>query len=177
MIRQYDAIQFEDNRGGISKLFNSLNDLTYLENPQQLLISRTTFKNTVRGLHFQKPPFLEKKLIYPISGKAIWLSLDVRYGTSFKKLYVTELDSKHPKAVIFEPGLAHGMISVEDKTDLIICASQSHHPNHSIDINVNDPDITGLLIGLLPKSYIYDETKNYKKFEDCCAEGIFPIRL
>ena len=175
MIKQFDAIDFEDHRGGVNKMYGSHSDITFLPDPQQLLISYTNLKHTVRGLHFQLPPNLEKKLIYPINGSAVWFSIDMRSGPNFKKLYIAELDASKPKVTILEAGLAHGMISKSDDCRLIISSTEPMTSN-SIEINVADPEINKLLIHLLPKTFIYDNTKSYVNFIDCCNNGMLPIK-
>ena len=174
MITQIEPEVYTDWRGGVTKMYSSANEISCLKNPQQLLLSHTKLKNTFRGFHFQLPPNLEKKMIFPLKGAATWLSLDMRAGPDFKRLYIMELDFENPLITILEAGLAHAMISRTDDVSLLISSSESIN-NNSIEFSVNDPLINELIGHLMPGSFKYDTAKQYVSFESCVDQGLLPI--
>lgn len=71
---------FEDNRGSLFKYFTP-HHFTEIDEAivwRQVIIQNTEKANTIRGIHAQKPPFVESKLLVPLSGKMFWVCVDLR---------------------------------------------------------------------------------------------------
>jgi dTDP-4-dehydrorhamnose 3,5-epimerase len=88
-------------------------------------------KNVIRGLHFQKPPKEQSKLIKVISGKI----LDVVVDLKNLKYIMIELDEN--KALFIPKGYAHGFLVLED-THLIYLVDEYYDPNYESGIIYND---------------------------------------
>jgi dTDP-4-dehydrorhamnose 3,5-epimerase len=88
-------------------------------------------KNVIRGLHFQKPPKEQSKLIKVISGKI----LDVVVDLKNLKYIMIELDEN--KALFIPKGYAHGFLALED-THLIYLVDEYYDPNYESGIIYND---------------------------------------
>lgn len=88
-------------------------------------------KNVIRGLHFQKPPKEQSKLIKVISGKI----LDVVVNLKNLKYLIIELDEN--KALFIPKGYAHGFLALED-THLIYLVDEYYDPNYESGIIYND---------------------------------------
>ncbi|MEO0223949.1 MAG: dTDP-4-dehydrorhamnose 3,5-epimerase [candidate division WOR-3 bacterium] len=88
-------------------------------------------KNVIRGLHFQKPPKEQSKLIKVISGKILDVVVDL---TNLKYLMI-ELDEN--KALFIPKGYAHGFLALED-THLIYLVDEYYDPNYESGIIYND---------------------------------------
>jgi dTDP-4-dehydrorhamnose 3,5-epimerase len=88
-------------------------------------------KNVIRGLHFQKPPKEQSKLIKVISGKI----LDVVVNLKNLKYLMIELDEN--KALFIPKGYAHGFLALED-THLIYLVDEYYDPNYESGIIYND---------------------------------------
>ena len=88
-------------------------------------------KNVIRGLHFQKPPKEQSKLIKVISGKI----LDVVVDLKNLRYLMIELDES--KALFIPKGYAHGFLALED-THLIYLVDEYYDPNYESGIIYND---------------------------------------
>ena len=74
-------------------------------------------KNVLRGLHFQKPPFAQAKLVRVLSGRALDVIVDIRknsptYGQHLKVV----LDTEKSNQLFIPAGFAHGFLTLEDNT-------------------------------------------------------------
>lgn len=109
---------FEDERGHFFESFNKEvfknNDLDveFVQDNQSL-----SQKNVLRGLHFQRPPFAQGKLIRVIKGSVLDVAVDIRktsktYGQHFKLIL-----SEENKIIFYiPPGFAHGFLTLDDNT-------------------------------------------------------------
>ena len=85
-----DRKNHKDKRGYFNKMFCQKSFKRYLKNKNIFQINRsfTKKKGTVRGLHFQNPPYAETKIISCIKGKVWDVAVDIRRGSpTFLKYY------------------------------------------------------------------------------------------
>ena len=83
----------------------------WVQNSQSLSLR----KGTVRGLHFQRPPFAQAKLVRVIRGAAIDVCVDLREGSPTRNANVAvELTADNLVQVYMPPGLAHGFCTLQD---------------------------------------------------------------
>jgi dTDP-4-dehydrorhamnose 3,5-epimerase len=106
---------FLDNRGIFAPLSLIYNDTDLNKKWIQSNISVNPKKHTLRGLHYQKEPFAQSKLVKVVCGKIIDFVLDIRpQSEQYGKLYVFEL---LPNDELYVPkGFAHGFITCENNT-------------------------------------------------------------
>ena len=106
----------------------------------QSSISVNKKKGTIRGMHFQVPPFAETKLITCTAGKIFDVLIDLRPDSkTFKKWQSIELDSKHYSSLYIPEGIAHGFQTLEDNSVLFYQISNIYKPDFSRGIRWNDP--------------------------------------
>ena len=91
--------------------------------------SWTELSGTVRGMHFQRVPFAETKLVMCLTG-AIWdVATDIRVNSpTFLTSVSTELSADNNAAMLIPPGFAHGFQTLSDNVDLIYFHSEIHVP-------------------------------------------------
>jgi dTDP-4-dehydrorhamnose 3,5-epimerase len=112
---------FQDSRGHFSEVyvkarFDSINEIEFLQDNQSLSVK----KNTVRGLHFQKAPFAQAKLVRVICGSILDVAVDIRKNSPTYGKYVSAVLSAENAAQLLVPvGFAHGFVTLEDNT--IVC--------------------------------------------------------
>lgn len=104
--------------------------------------SRSTRTGTMRGLHFQRPPKAECKLVRCIDG-AIWdVIVDLRRGSAtFGHWYGTTLSAENRLMMYVPGGFAHGCLSLTDGAEIIYPSSQPYSPEHEASLNWADPTV------------------------------------
>jgi len=133
-----------DSRGQFSKLFCSreLNEQIGNANIEQINHSFTLAKGTVRGMHYQLPPYSEFKIIACLRGKVFDVALDLRpESPTFARTVSIELDADDNASLIIPEGVAHGFQALEDNCELLYAHTQTHKPEVDSGINALDPDI------------------------------------
>ncbi|HHT02685.1 MAG TPA: dTDP-4-dehydrorhamnose 3,5-epimerase [Bacteroidales bacterium] len=109
---------FNDQRG---YFFESYNQERYFNNEMNMLFVQDneskSGKDVLRGLHFQKPPFAQGKLVRVIQGKVLDVAVDIRKGSpTYGHYHAVELDSVSKKMFYIPEGFAHGFLTLEDDT-------------------------------------------------------------
>jgi dTDP-4-dehydrorhamnose 3,5-epimerase len=122
-------------------------------------------KAIFRGLHYQKPPFSEIKLIRCIAGKVFDVIVDIREGSdTFLQHIGIELSGENMKMIYVPEGFAHGFITQEDNTQLIYHHTSFYNPEFEGGLRYDDPQ---LKLKLPAKPLIISEKdKSYRFIED-----------
>ncbi len=97
-------------------------------------------KGVLRGLHFQKDPMAQGKLVRVISGSVYDVAVDIRKGSKTYGQYVGVTLSAENKALFWvPPGFAHGFLALEDDTEFEYMVTNEYSPEHEGGIQYNDP--------------------------------------
>ncbi|HEY9115346.1 MAG TPA: dTDP-4-dehydrorhamnose 3,5-epimerase [Bacteroidales bacterium] len=100
-------------------------------------------KGTLRGLHFQKFPYQETKLIRCIRGRIFDVIVDLRPDSvTFKKWFGLELAQDNYKMLYAPDNFAHGFITLEDNSEILYLVSQFYHPEAEAGLRWNDPQFS-----------------------------------
>ena len=100
--------------------------------------SKSTF-GVIRGLHFQKPPFEQSKLVRVVFGKILDVAVDIRKGSSnFGKSFSFELSGENKKQLFIPRGFAHGFLTVNDVAIVHYKVDNYYSPEHDSGIIWND---------------------------------------
>ncbi len=134
----------EDFRGFFMRTFdeklfeeNNLNFTWVQENH-----SMSVQKGTLRGLHFQFPPFSETKLVRVIKGEILDVFVDLRLNSvSFGKWGSILLSDKLRNMVFIPRGFAHGYSTLAGNSEVIYKVDNFYSPKHESGIRWNDPEI------------------------------------
>ena len=97
-------------------------------------------KGVLRGLHFQKPPFEQSKLVRVICGKVLDVAVDLRKNSKTYGKYESVILSSENKKQFFIPrGFAHGFITLSKNVILNYKVDNYYSLDHEDGINFNDP--------------------------------------
>lgn len=132
----------EDNRGFFA--------LTWSQSDfeQKGLVSRVVQSNlsynrtrgTLRGMHFQRAPFAETKLVRCVRGAIYDVIVDLRPDSpTFKRWIGVELSADNRRALYVPEGFAHGFQTLEDNCDVMYQVSQAYTPSAQAGVLYNDP--------------------------------------
>lgn len=96
---------------------------------------------TVRGLHFQREPFAQAKLVRVISGRVLDVAVDLRKGSkTFGSYFAIELDAELHNMLLIPEGFAHGFSALEDSVFSYKC-SNVYNKESEGGVLWNDPDL------------------------------------
>lgn len=99
-------------------------------------------KGTLRGLHFQKNPFAQAKLVRCARGAIMDVVVDIRRGSPcFGKWTAVELSSENKKQLLIPRGFAHGFLTLTDDVEILYKADQYYSPEADRSVAWNDPAI------------------------------------
>jgi dTDP-4-dehydrorhamnose 3,5-epimerase len=97
-------------------------------------------RGTVRGLHYQRPPHAESKLMRCTAGAAFVVLVDLRRDSpAFGRPWTVTLRSGEPTQVLVPERVANGYQTLEDATELFYLMSASYHPGAAAGIRYDDP--------------------------------------
>lgn len=97
-------------------------------------------KGIVRGMHFQKPPKSEDKIVQCISGAIYDVAVDLRENSeTFGQWIGVELSKENKKMLLIPKGFAHGFQSLEDNSEILYFLSEFYSPEYESGVRYNDP--------------------------------------
>ncbi len=133
---------FEDNRGYFLESYNQKKLEKVIKTKFVQDNESLSQKNVLRGLHFQKPPFAQAKLIRVIKGSILDVAVDLRINSStYKKYFKHVLSGENKKQLYIPVGFAHGFLCLEDNTIINYKCSEYYNANSESSIKWNDPDL------------------------------------
>lgn len=141
-VKIFERNIIEDSRGMFSRLYceEELEVYGWSSSVPQINYSESISVGAVRGLHYQNPPFCEKKLISCVKGKVWDVFVDLRSTSStFLKWGSQLLSSENAASILIPEGFAHGFQVLEESTILVYAHSQSYNSNAESGISPLDP--------------------------------------
>lgn len=131
-----------DDRGFFSRLF-CIDDLAaagWRRAVVQINQTVTKQRGTIRGMHFQRAPYAEMKLVMCLRG-AIWdVAVDLRANSaSLLQWHAVELSAANLSALLIPEGFAHGFQALSDDVELLYLHSAAYTPQAEGGLNAKDP--------------------------------------
>ncbi len=95
---------------------------------------------TLRGMHFQREPFGEAKLVRCTAGTIYDVMVDLRRDSlQFRRWFGVELNSDNRRAVYVPSGFAHGFVTLTPSAEVFYQMSERHRPDLATGVRWNDP--------------------------------------
>ena len=96
----------------------------------------------LRGLHYQKPPYAQAKLVRCSKGRIYDVAVDIRPNSlTFGKYVKVELSEENKNMLFIPEGFAHGFVVLSDEAELLYKASGEYNPKADSGIKWDDKDI------------------------------------
>lgn len=126
-VRNWCKTSFEDH--GLTSNFTQFNR------------SFNTHRHTLRGLHYQKEPFGEIKMVQCVQGRVFDVIVDIRPDSATYLHHASfTLDSETPQMLYIPQGFAHGFLTLTDRVELSYYMGEaSYHPEAAHGLYWNDP--------------------------------------
>jgi len=131
-----------DSRGFLARLFCAaeLAVAGWSDPVAQINHTHTAKQGTVRGMHFQRPPHAEMKLVTCIQGQVWDVAVDVRSGSpTFLHWHAERLTAENGCALLIPEGFAHGFQALTDDVELLYCHSAAYAAQAEGGLNPLDP--------------------------------------
>lgn len=135
---------FNDERG---YFFESYNEKRFLEDTGlathfvQDNESRSRY-GVLRGLHFQRPPYAQAKLVRVVRGRVLDVAVDIRSGSpTYGKYVAVELSDDNHRQLFLPRGMAHGFVVLSDEAIFQYKCDNYYHRDSEGAIAWNDPTI------------------------------------
>src|SRR5580700_3426391 len=146
------------------KLFRSeIANESFVQDNQSMSVK----KGTVRGLHFQKAPFAQGKLVRVVRGSILDIAVDIRKGSpSYRQHVATRLDAAEGAQLWVPPGFLHGFCTLEEETEVYYKVTSYYSPSHDAGVLWNDQDL-GINWPVEPDSVVLsDRDKRHPRLRD-----------
>ena len=134
---------FKDERGFFYESYNKkkldkIINIVFVQDNES-----KSYKGVIRGLHFQKPPFEQTKLVRCICGKILDVVVDIRKNSkTYGKYFSIELSSENNKQLFVPKGFAHGFQALSEEAIVNYKVDNFYNPKSDSGIIWNDKDLS-----------------------------------
>ena len=133
-----------DERGYLERLYcrSELEDVLGAETIEQINHTLTNVSGTVRGMHYQRPPHAEIKLVSCLRGEVFDVAVDLRRGSpTFLCWHGEPLSDSNHRTLVIPRGFAHGFQTLTDHCEMIYFHSAAYQPMAEAGVHPCDPRI------------------------------------
>jgi dTDP-4-dehydrorhamnose 3,5-epimerase len=124
-----------DERGYYARVYCDRELSALMPHIMQSSISFNAHRGTLRGMHYQRAPYAEAKLVRCARGAVYDVVIDVRTARWFG----TELTRENGRMLFVPEGFAQGFLTLEDATEVNYQISREYHPEAAAGLRWNDP--------------------------------------
>jgi dTDP-4-dehydrorhamnose 3,5-epimerase len=131
-----------DDRGFLAVSFSRTVFGEHGLNPhvEQVNLSYNAKPGTLRGLHYQRPPFEEAKTVRCVRGAAFDVAVDLRPDSpAYCQWFAVELSAENRRALYVPEGVAHGFQTLTADAEVVYTVSAPYTPTHAAGVRWDDP--------------------------------------
>jgi len=157
-----ETTPYRDERGYFYRAFcqHELTSIVGDRRIEQINLARTSSVGAIRGMHFQRAPYAEMKLIRCIKGKVLDVAVDLRKDSAtYLQWHAVELCAEGCNMVVIPEGCAHGFQVLEPESELLYLHTARYSPESEGGVRFDDPLF--LISWPLPVSDISDRDLTY----------------
>jgi len=139
-----ERIPASDARGELERLYCSaeLGDALRGARIEQVNRTLTRGRGTVRGLHFQRPPCAEDKVIACLRGEVFDVAVDLRAGSpTYLRWHAEVLSPANRRSMVIPKGFAHGFQALTDDCEMLYLHTAAYAPAAESGLDATDPDL------------------------------------
>jgi dTDP-4-dehydrorhamnose 3,5-epimerase len=127
---------------------------------------------TLRGLHFQTPPFAQAKLVRVARGGVLDVAVDIRRSSpTFGRHVAVELSAQNWRQLLIPIGFAHAFITLEPDVEVLYKTTAPYSPAHDRGLAWDDPDIAVNWRAPAGGPILSDKDRRWPRLKD--APGLF----
>jgi dTDP-4-dehydrorhamnose 3,5-epimerase len=133
-----------DRRGYLERLFCSDEFEAFSAGKPIVQINHTftAIRGTVRGMHFQRPPYAEIKFVSCMRGEVFDVAVDLRHNSStFLHWHAEVLTSDNHKSLVIPEGFAHGFQTLTNDCELLYFQTAAYKPETEGGLHVKDSQV------------------------------------
>ena len=157
--------RLRDERGWFARTFSRSDFAAHGMNPDvlQCNLSHSARRGTLRGMHFQRAPHAEAKLVRCARGAIYDVIVDLRPSSpAYRRHFGVRLDPTDDRMLYVPEGCAHGFLTLEDDTLVFYQMSHVYEPSAAAGVRWNDPAF-GIAWPFAP-TVMADRDRNYPDF-------------
>jgi dTDP-4-dehydrorhamnose 3,5-epimerase len=168
--------RYADDRGYFAVTSNSLEftrlgiDSRFIQDNQSLSLAA----GTIRGLHYQLPPFAQAKLIRVLAGRILDVIVDARVGSpTYGEHHAVELSAKNYLQVYAPRGFLHGFMTLEPNTIVLYKVDNAYAPGQDRSVRWDDPDLAIQWPSISPTVTVSDKDLQAISWAEMCSPFTF----
>jgi dTDP-4-dehydrorhamnose 3,5-epimerase len=133
-----------DSRGYLERLFCNEELQSLIPGKKIMQVNHTLTENagTVRGLHFQHPPYAETKFVSCLRGEVFDVAVDLRHASpTFLHWHAERLSAENHRTLVIPEGFAHGFQTLTDDCEMLYFHTAPYQASAEGGLNVEDPKL------------------------------------
>lgn len=162
----------DDDRGFFSRLFcaDEFVPAGWALPIAQINHSMTRTQGALRGLHFQRPPHADMKLVSCLRGEVFDVAVDLRRGSpTFLRWHAQTLSAENLTSLLVPKGFAHGFQTLRDDCEMVYLHSAPYAAHAEAGLHANDPRLA--IAWPLPAVHLSPRDAGFAPLDDC-ARGV-----
>lgn len=143
-MRVFERQPIGDARGMLERLYDDdgLEGLLGVSRVAQVNRTLTSARGTLRGMHFQRDPYAEVKIVHCVRGAVFDVVVDIRPASpTFLQWHGEILSAQNKRFMRVPEGFAHGFQTLDDDCEMIYVHSQAYRPDAEAGVHPCDPAV------------------------------------